>query len=855
MAATAPDISTLTSSEQVFTAHTLPQIRAIHKALHVSIDDKSARLRTQVGNSYRELLGTADTIVTMRAEMHDAQDILGDMGGMCGRAVIGGKVKSVGRFQAGQDQASKMGVVARCRLLEACGLTVNRLIKKSSSASSNTESTRHGAAAVGARTRGGRLVLAAKVLVLGRLLVSSFGNAQDSTILADVRESIESTKKALASLRRRLLKSIDRLLERVGSPSSRSEILNAMCAYSLASSSGAKDVMFHFLNVRAKVLAFEFSLDEHDAQRRSENVLKGLDLYTATLLDVQALIPNKLSEALAQLKQNPLLSDESLKTLETLRLDIYERWCGEDIHHFTPFLQHNDLEGSQAREMLHAWAGKGGETLVSGTKETLEHTSEFRGIIDLRTRVLQHWIKNGGKAKGFDPSIVLGGLRRVINSRLLALVNAKVSRLHLVGSEVSATLESWKTGQKDQHSGLWSSDLLDAGGSDSASHMTQAVISRLHGRNEAVSRAVTSYQSWFQLIGDVGELVEHLEKQRWDNDVDEIEDEEVIEERQKMLSKNDPEQLRAQLNKSLAQGFHALDEHLSAQWHAQRGNEESSGFVAMYLLRILRDIRASLPKLDALRDFGVADIPELHDRLAGCVVSSSIEAFSTTTLPRRKVIGRALWEGDPVALPVNPSPGIFNLLRGLMKSMGDAGLDLWTPAAVQELKRTFSQQLVEAWRTELASSPSPSAEADEKTGENADDETAVTKTDESHSEYSNVASEDPAGGEKAAEDTEAEDASPSKNESKDDVSVSPTSNVENSPSNELLTQWAYDIRYLEQCLHYVDSKAGNSSGEELAKLAEEVAVLAGLGQDEQNKLGKASQEYWKRSSLLFGLLA
>jgi len=853
MAATAPDVSTLTSSEQVFTAHTLPQIRAIHKAIHVSIDEKSARLRTQVGNSYRELLGTADTIVSMRAEMRDAQDILGDMGAMCGRAIIGGKVKSVGRFQAGKDQASEMGVVARCRLLEACGLTVNRLMKKSS-ASSTAESMRHGAA-VGAKTRGGRLVLAAKVLVLGRLLVSSFGNVQDSAMRVDVRESIESAKKTLASLRRRLLKSIDRLLERVGSPSNRSEILNAMCAYSLASSSGAKDVMFHFLNVRAKVLAFEFSLDEHDPQRSSENVLKGLDLYTVTLLDVQALIPNKLSEALAQLKQNPLLSDESLKTLETLRLDIYDRWCGEDIHHFTPFIQHNDLERSQAREMLHAWAGKGGETLLSGTKETLEHTSEFKGIIDLRTRVLQHWIKNGGKAKGFDPSIILSGLRKVINSRLLALVDAKVSKLHLVGSEVSATLESWKTGQTDRHSGLWSSDVLGVDASDSASHMTQAVISRLHGRNEAVSRAVTSYQSWFQLIHDVGELVEQLKKQRWDNDVDEIEDEEVIEERQKMLSKDDPEQLRAQLDKSLTQGFHALDEHLSAQWHAQRGDKENNGFVAMYLLRILRDIRASLPKLDALRDFGVTDVPELHDRLAGCVVSSSIETFSVTTLPRRKVIGRALWEGDPVALPVNPSPGIFNLLRGLMKSMADAGLDLWTPAAVGELKSTFSKQLVEVWRAELESSPPPSASADQKTGESADVERAVTKNDEGQSEGDNVASEDPTDGETVAKNMEAEEASPSKNESKGDVSGSPTSNVENTLSTELLTQWAYDIRYLEQCLHYVGSNAGNGSGEELAKLAEEVAVLAGLGQEEQDKLGKASQEYWKRSSLLFGLLA
>ncbi|KAH7037720.1 uncharacterized protein B0I36DRAFT_314688 [Microdochium trichocladiopsis] len=843
MAAAAPDTSTLTSSEQVFTSHTLPQIRAIHKALHVQIDDKSARLRTQVGNSYRELLGTADTIVAMRHEMRDAQEILGGMGAVCGRAVIGGKVKSVSRFRERRDQASELGVVARCRLLEACGLTVNRLMKRTGGAGDNNTVLAEASAGGRTGTRGGRLVLAAKVLVLGRLLVSSFGSGHDDTTRADVKEAIEAAKKSLASLRRRLLKSIDRLLEKVGTPTSRAEILNAMCAYSLASSSGARDVMFHFLNVRAKVLAFEFNLDEHDAHKGSENVLRGLDLYTGTLLDVQALIPNKLSEALAALKRNPLLSDDSLKLLETLRLDIYERWCGDDIHHFTPFIQHNDLEGSQAREMLHAWAGKGGETLLSGTKDTLEHTSEFKGIIDLRTRVLQHWIKNGGKAKGFDPSVVLGGLRKVINERLLALLDTKVSKLRLVGSEVSATLESWKTGQTDRQLELWGSDLLDIDASENASHLTQAVISRLHGRNEAVSRAVTSYQSWFQLIDDVGGLVEHLKKQRWDNDVEEIEDEEVIEQRQKMLSKDDPEQLHQQLDSSLSEGFRALDAHLSSLWRAQ-SDGESSGFVAMYLLRILRDIRASLPELDALKDFGLANIPELHDKLAGCVAGSSIEAFAAATLPKRKVVGRALWEGSPhAALPVNPSPGIFRLLRDLMKSMGDAGLDLWTPAAVRALKRTFAQRLVVVWREELASAAKTNGVEEWAHGQDSSVATATQDGEGPDKEPPN----DPEDTSASAEASLTEAAAPG------DAAAASPQTTENGLSEELLIQWVYDIKYLEQCLR-VDG-AGSAGGGGLAELADEVAGRAGLDNEAQNKLSKASAEYWKRSSLLFGLLA
>ena len=90
-----PDLSTLTSSAQIFSSnYTLPQIRAIHKSLHVEIDEKASRLRTQVGSSYRDLLGTADTIVQMRKDNDAVQGVLGRMGGRCGRGVVGSGARS-----------------------------------------------------------------------------------------------------------------------------------------------------------------------------------------------------------------------------------------------------------------------------------------------------------------------------------------------------------------------------------------------------------------------------------------------------------------------------------------------------------------------------------------------------------------------------------------------------------------------------------------------------------------------------------------------------------------------------------------------------------------------------------------
>lgn len=95
--ASVPDPATLTSCADIFSGnHTLPQIRSIHKSLHVQIEEKAARLRTQVGGSYRELLGTADTIVQMRGDNSRVQDLLGNMGARCGRTVVSSKAAAIG---------------------------------------------------------------------------------------------------------------------------------------------------------------------------------------------------------------------------------------------------------------------------------------------------------------------------------------------------------------------------------------------------------------------------------------------------------------------------------------------------------------------------------------------------------------------------------------------------------------------------------------------------------------------------------------------------------------------------------------------------------------------------------------
>ncbi|KAI1154662.1 hypothetical protein F4825DRAFT_153426 [Nemania diffusa] len=788
-----PDTSTLTSSAQIFTTYTLPQIRAVHKTLHTQIDEKSARLRTQVGNSYRQLLGTADTIVQMRQDMLSAQDVLAHMGGQCGRAVVDNKISGLGRFRGNEDAEAALGQAARVKLLRACGLAISRLLRAGT-----------GKDAEGGR--GDRLVLAAKVFVLSRLLVSSFGDLK--ALDEEARTAVEVAKKSLDGLRRKLVRAVEKVLQKVGEGTDIADILKALSAYSLSSSSGTRDALRRFLSIRAEAITYEFDYEEHEKERGTDNVLRGLELYTKTLVDVQALVPTKLPEALLELKKKPLLADESLRSLEGLRLDIFERWCSDDIRYFKPFIRHDDLDGKQAREMLTSWAKKGGQAVLGGLRKTLEHISEFKAIIELRTSTLQQWIRNGGKARGFDPSIMLDGLRKAINDHLLQLIETKVAKLKLVGSEVAATLEAWQSGTTDRQRGLWDDEMIGMDFSIGAAQITHEVVSRVYGRNDAVARAVTGFESWHQIIGNVGDLVEQLRRQRWDNDVDEIEDEEVIETRQDLLSKDDPQLLHTRLDESLTKAFGDLHEQLTALWQSRKDGIDN-GQIALYILRILRDIRSRLPKLEGIQSFGLDNVASLHEKLAAHVSVAPLEEFIGTTLTQKRVAGRALWEGEP-ALPTQPSPSTFKLLRNITMSMGDSGVDLWTPAAVKALKRVFGQRLVDAWRQELAASnPGPDAAEPASKGDD---------------------------GEEAAEN---------------DDSAGENSEKKSERSKDVFVQWLFDIHLLQHYLTASNSETDNK----IEALTSEILEKTGLDAEAERRLAKASGDYWKRTSLLFGLLA
>ncbi|KAG6234163.1 hypothetical protein E4U25_006083 [Claviceps purpurea] len=830
MASTNPDPTTLGSSADIFSgSYTLPQIRSLHKSLHVQIEEKSTRLRTQVGGSYRQLLGTADTIVHMRGENEQVQDLLGRMGGRCGRSIISSKATGLAKFVAAREQTSgTTRETARLKLLECCRLTAGRILQGG------------GGVADLQMDKGERLVMATKIFVISRLLVKSLKEGRPSE---RAQQAVDAMGKSLDSLRRRLQRTMERLLEEVDADADIDDVVKALCAYSLANSSGAKHAISHFIRVRQRAMETTLDMDHEERTTATattgQDVVRSLRLYTKTILDVQALVPRKLSQALSSLKSQPLLADTYLRTIEGLRLDICRRWCSEEMQDFTPFIPHDDLDSNQAREMLASFAEKGAKVVVSGLERTLHHMLDFNSIIDLRTQMLQLWIRDGGRARGFDPQDMQDALRETFNARLVAVVEAKAAKLRLVGSEISATLQGWQDGVSDYNKGLWDDDGYDAALSNGAVPFLEEVVSRLHGRNDAVSKASHSYASWFHIIGDVKAVVEQLRKQRWDNDYDEIEDEETMETRQEALSREDPRKLQDTLDETLDASFAALEKHIQQLWD-QHSEHTSSGAMAIYLIRVVRDIRAHLPDRPAVKSFGMPMVPGWHSRVAALAWRPAAATFISKGLSDKSVVMKPLWEGQPL-LPGQPSPSVSHLLRDLSLAMTDLGVDLWTPAATGTLKKQLGESLCEAWRKELEDVLSMDGEGDTRKQveeEDTEDKEKGEEGEQGDRDQDKDASKSNKPNDKPNDQRKEEPAEPNE--------TSPTGKV-----HDICTQWLFDVSLLQCCI----GKTQGDTASHYAELAEQLAQQSGLDEPARKKVAKMAGNYWRRINLLFGLVA
>lgn len=824
MAAEAPDPKTFGSWEEAF-QYPIPAVRGMERQLRGDIDSNREKLRTLVGASYRDLLGTAESIIEMGGQMRDVETYIGEIGKRCNTRILEKKGSNMNSWaeEIGAPRHTRYAFASQLAVLRSCPDVISRLFKS-----------------------GGSVLLAAKVLVISRLLHTKLSQRPNPPPYLD------NLRNRLASLRRRLLGRIDRRFKSL--ETSRDVLVEAMCAFALATSSSPKDVIRHYHHIRLEAISENMDQggDGHDS------MLLALRLYVKTLKDTQAVIPAQLAHALEKLKSVSLFRSQDVYSLIELNLDVHERWIGDDIKIFTPYIRHDDLTKAETERSLKQWAKSAFGSFLAGLRNRIQDVEDPGRLMDLRRQVLELWLSNHQHSTGVDSAETLDGLRDVFNLQSIRLIQSRASKLDRVGSIVKDIMQNWHPGVSDLTPSLWDSSITSMEFENGGKPFRERLESRLTGKNEPLSRVSLEYGSFLESIEVLEEMIKQLRETRWADDVDDVDDEDdLLDNKQVLLSEDDPRLLQEELNSAVHEAYTELQIMLCKL--PGKSETTSSGQQAAYLTRVWRELRQHLPKSYQNAKLGNSWIPSLQHTIADEALRVPLERCSKriAKMSQAKLLqARPLWEGDP-ELPVLPSVWTYRFLLDLASSMNACGSDVWSPQAVNALKKELILSIAPMFEGHQAVQVNGHRDRNLLDGEDKEEEELeeeVKKDEEEieervREENGEVDGEEP--GKKGDEEEAISEEKPEKplNGTMSNGHVGPK--PEDEPEDGKIQRF-FDICYLTNASAVKEMETEEN---QLVSLQGALVQDLRLEPKSMERMKKDAAEYWKRTSLLFALLA
>lgn len=661
------------------------------------------------------------------------------------------------------------------------------------------------------------LLLAAKVLVMSRLLHTKISQRSSPP------PYLENLRSRLANLRRRLLAEVDRTMKRT--ELSKELLVEAMCAFALATSSSPTDVLRHYHHVRLETI--------EESQQRSGydlDILQCLRIYVNTLRDTRSAFPASLAQALERLKAVPILRSPEIRALTDLNLDLHERNLSEDIRIFTPYIRLDGLQKAESERLLKHWGKQAFSSFLEILGGNASQIPNAHRLLKLRNATLELWYSNQQYAVGMDSAQIVDELRDVFNSRWSSIIQERVASLDSVSAEVEAMLESWSDGNSNISPMLWAPAMLSIETTNGANSFREALTTSLQGRNEPVRSVTERYNAWAQGIADIEGTVQQISTVKWEDDLDGIGDEDdLLNNKQVLLNEDDPRMLRDKLSGYLQSGFSQLQE---AMQKATSGlSDQEYGQKAVFLLRVWREIRQHLPNCYQNTALGLDSVMALQQLIVKTVCRNPLDRGRIRMEKANQsitVVGKALWEGDP-PVPVLPSPWVFRLLRELSSALGEIGTDVWSPQSITILKQHLRSSL--ALMLKSMAQPAPQTNGHRT---NDTEKGEVPSPEEAENGPEGFQSQLQADGDLP-------------------YSEAPKS-FPDGISQDVRVQRSFDVLYLENATRHKTQGAKTEAEGPLAlhaSLDEDID----LSVESRRRLSKGADEYWKRTSLLFALLA
>ncbi|RPB02339.1 hypothetical protein L873DRAFT_1762535 [Choiromyces venosus 120613-1] len=857
MAAVSPDVKSLKKWEDAF-QYPIPQVRQLERQLQAELSSNKMKLRGLVGESYRDLLQTAERIIDMDASAQKVERNLAETSRNCNSRLLEKKARNLKIFEEriGAGDWEKYTFASQLAVLQNSPSVVSRLLPNN---------------------KGDSCLLATKVFVVSRLLLKSLSE-QDSIPL------LNSLKSQLAALRAFLLQHIDTLLSTPYLPIE--QLISALTSFSLLKTSSCADVLRHFLFVRSTAIS---SILTESSVPSAEAILKALLLFNQTLQNAHGLFPKILSESLLQLKSQSLLQDPGLLGLAELGLDSNGQWLPEQVREFIPWVRHDDLERSRVEEQGKSWAAKELEMLNTAFEKSLQGIEDIKELVTLRGNILGLW-KAGRKGRR---EFIQDGekFRDLATARLTDVLSVKIDGLAAVGHELGELLKSVDGENKDYSVSLWSNSLSSMGLANGGSAFKEAVQSRVLGRDSSVKAFGKKHEEWLSSIADSATVVRGLKTPSASSAEDE--DDFDAEEERIQEGTEDAVYVEKKMSESLDAAYGNLQEivgelveRLETSEAKESEEVKATMMRASFLLRAIRQIRQNPPKrgddsLIALSWFGTILVPRLHVLVAINVGKKSFTSVKRLLEHRKwsgKLASKTLWEGTP-PLPVQPSPLVFKFLHDLVTDMHKVGDDIWTPMAVKCIKGRASKHLWQALEGVLEDreiveatlangSPAnnvrqpkePEPVPEHENHPEHDPETNGNVENDDNSEHPNHESEHNEEAQVNNEDSDDKPKGTSESTTEVKVDTHDDDNDDDHSRKVIGKDWAiqllFDTLYLDEALLRKGSNAGNSGITSLAgKVESAVGTELGFDEELRRRLEGGAREYWKRTCLLFALLS
>ncbi len=584
-----------------------------------------------------------------------------------------------------------------------------------------------------------------------------------------------------------------------------------------------------------------------------KSIFKALELFVKTLRDCQDIVPMQLARALEQLKTFPLLDSPDLHSLIELNLDIHQRWLGEDINGFTPYIRHDDLRESDATKLLQQWAKNAFSTFLGHLRHKIGTVSDPAVVIDLRHGMLELWFSNQRHLTGVDTSEVLDGVRDAFNNRLQDLIHQHCAGLGNVASAVSSLLERWEAGVSDACPRMWDHAITSTDYSSGAKVLKEALSVRAYGRTMPVDAVSAAYKKWLDGVRSLEDVIKKLREKRWMDELDDLDDDDdddVLENKQILLSEDDPRLLQETLQKDLEQTFeklrHQMRLHAEALQPPSISNDSpTAGHKSCFLLRVWRVFTSSVPSSYPSSSLESTFTRDLQAQVSKVVLHQPVlqcEKRLGKISGQHQLQVRVLWEGDP-QLPVLPSPYAFRLLHDVVRSMACFGADIWTPQAVKVLQQQLRQSLApvmgefpEVTTTINGHKPRSPPNINQVPDEAEEANNSRPSNEQDNAANDNEKRSDP----KETHPTEPDGDAPSEPKG-------PSEQV----MRDIKIQRLFDTLYLQNATGAASSDVEDALDRTQSTVEENLQ----LAPADTKPLKKSAEAYWTRTKLLFALLA